>query len=305
MRRRSPAWIAPLAVAGGCFPEVDALERVRPSGAELVVAELVPAPPASDLRYGSAVPTASRADEERGGAWRLAVESEPDGRRARLVAYAARGAADGGRRVLDPFACPGCPASAVSAPDGNGWLVAWRDREGDARVPVVAVFDPRRAEPLRPVRVAPGAAACPRSAPAIAASGERVAVAWIDADARVGAPRRLWIAQSRDAGRSFGPPVELAAGAPEASPAVALFDDGSALAAWLESGRASAEWRVRRVTATGLPGDALTVLPCDDPASVARPRLDLSGGEVRLIVDDPGRGTRRWFRVHALPGGSP
>ena len=59
------------------------------------------------------------------------------------------------------------------------------------------------------------------------------------------------MASSADSGKSFGPPVRLDDVSALGRVDVALLDDGSAAATWIEFAEGKAQFRMRRVTAGG------------------------------------------------------
>jgi hypothetical protein len=99
--------------------------------------------------------------------------------------------------------------------------------------------------------------ACPVNGPAVAARGDRVAVAWFTA---ANAEPRVHAAFSDDAARTFAAPTRVDDGAPAGRPDVVLLDDGTALVSWVErTGGAGTEVRLRRVGRRGEPLETLGV----------------------------------------------
>ncbi len=178
-----------------------------------------------------------------GAAWldgRETVKGEP--MTLRFTTISESGAA--ADLVLDPSVCDCCQTDA--AVTSAGPIVVYRDRTADEvrDISVVRRVDGQWTEP-RPVHEDGWVInACPVNGPAVAAAGDRVAVAWF-----TGSPEpSVMVAFSDDAGATFGPPVRLDEGGAQGRVDVLLLDDGSALAAWLEAGESGAEIRVRRVT---------------------------------------------------------
>ena len=91
---------------------------------------------------------------------------------------------------------------------------------------------------------------------------------------------RSFVAFSQDAGRTFGAPIRLDEGGSLGRVDVALLDDGSAVASWIEFASGSAEFRYRRVSADGRSGPALTVTPMTSDRSAGYPRLAQHGNEL-------------------------
>lgn len=166
-----------------------------------------------------------------------------------------------GNQRLDPDVCSCCP-TAMATIDGEP-AVVYRDRvrnapENDVRD--IAITRKVRGlwEPGRPVHADGwGINACPVNGPAIAASGDAVAVAWFTMAS--GEPE-VRFAFSQNGGESFGMPIRLDGGSGRGYAAVTMVDDGSAVAAWLESPNAGrGQIRVRRVWPDGLLGPSVTV----------------------------------------------
>lgn len=166
-----------------------------------------------------------------------------------------------GNQRLDPDVCSCCPTAMAAS--GGEPLVVYRDRvrnppEDDTRDIAIARKVSGLWAPGRPVhRDGWGINACPVNGPAIAASGDAVAVAWFTMAS--GEPE-VKFAFSQNGGEGFGMPMRLDGGSGRGYTAVTMLDDGSAVAAWLETpdgGRG--EVRVRRVWPDGLLGASVTV----------------------------------------------
>jgi len=97
--------------------------------------------------------------------------------------------------------------------------------------------------------------ACPVNGPAVDARGRDVAVAWFTAP---DVPR-VRLAFSRDAGRTFTPPVEVANGDVVGRVDVVLLEDGRAVVSWLQATPAGAEIRAGRFGPRGAAGPVVTV----------------------------------------------
>src|SRR5262249_35438186 len=98
--------------------------------------------------------------------------------------------------------------------------------------------------------------ACPVNGPALAALGRRAAVAWFNAKADQG---QAFVAFSSDEGRSFGTPVRIDDDASLGRVSVALLEDGSVAAGWIESEGERSQSRVRRVPAAGRRSASTTI----------------------------------------------
>lgn len=113
--------------------------------------------------------------------------------------------------------------------------------------------------------------ACPINGPAVAASGDTVAVAWFTAAEGVARVRASF---SFDGGRTFRDPSDVDDGAPAGRVDVVLLDDGSALVAWLErTGAAGADVRLRRVAPSGRRLETLSATAPFSDRATGFPRL--------------------------------
>jgi hypothetical protein len=183
--------------------------------------------------------------------------------------------------VVDSRVCECCPTAAVRTT--RGVVVAYRDRSaGEVRDVAVARYENGRWTPGKVVHAdnwkIPG---CPVNGPALAASESRVALAWFAAPEN---NARVNVTFSTDGGVTFGAPIRVDDGLPLGRVAVTALDDASVLVGWLEyvkdadgSGGASAHFRVRRVSASGTRGQAITVARVSPDRASGYPRLVRSG----------------------------
>lgn len=149
---------------------------------------------------------------------------------------------------LNTRVCECCPTSvALSA---SGPVVAFRDRSPDeVRDIQVLRFDaPGWAAPVRVHADGWTLDSCPVNGPAVAASGDRVAVAWWSAPGDDG---HAFVAFSADRGKTFGQAVRVDDMASLGHVGVVLLDDGSAVVTWIEFGDDGARLRARRVEPSG------------------------------------------------------
>ena len=179
--------------------------------------------------------------------------------------------------VVDPRTCDCCATDAVIA--GAAPLVVWRDRsEAEIRDIASARWDGAwTSAPL------PGDGweirGCPVNGPAVAAHDAVVAAAWFTG---AGDAQRVMAAFSTDAGRTFGPGVEVAGPTPGVHPVgrvdVALDADDTALVTWLSAEGQDGAVRIRRVAASGAVGEPIAV----GASGTAR----ASGFPTMAVVDD-------------------
>jgi len=90
--------------------------------------------------------------------------------------------------------------------------------------------------------------ACPTNAAAVAAKGDRVAISWFTGAQNM---PRVQIAFSSDSGATFSKPALISTGHAYGYTSIALEDDGSAIASWLEQGQGGTRVLVRQITPAG------------------------------------------------------
>ena len=141
-----------------------------------------------------------------------------------------------------------CCATSVALASG-GPVVAFRDRSPQEvrDIHVVRRDGDTWAEPVPVFASHWQVDSCPVNGPAIAASGNRVALAWFEAPNDEG---RAYVAFSEDGGRVFGKPVRVDDSASLGHVGVVMLDDGAAAVTWLEFDNGS-RFRVRRVEPSG------------------------------------------------------
>ncbi len=179
--------------------------------------------------------------------------------------------------AVDTRVCECCPTAAAVTADGV--IAAYRDRSAEeVRDIYVARFE--NGKWSQPVAVHDDGwkiPACPVNGPMLSARGRNVAIAWYTMKNEKG---HAQIAFSKDAGRSFGPPVVLADADTIGRVDVALLDDGSALASWIEVVDKRGEFKIRRVDSDGRPSASVTVAQLDAGRSSGYPRIAQHGGEL-------------------------
>lgn len=178
---------------------------------------------------------------------------------------------------LDARVCECCPTAAAATADGL--IVAYRDRSAQEvrDIHVSRLENGVWSEPV-PVH-ADGwrIPACPVNGPAVSARGRSVALAWFTMKDQKG---HAQIAFSRDAGRTFGSPIALADGDTIGRVGVALLDDGSAVASWIEVVDQRAEFRIRRVDPAGARSRAIAIAAIETGRGSGYPRLVQHGQEL-------------------------
>jgi hypothetical protein len=177
-----------------------------------------------------------------------------------------------GREIVDELVCDCCqPDRAMTA---SGPVVAYRDRtpeeirdvvvrrhaDGAWQEPVPAGVDNWRIE------------GCPVNGPAIAAAGERVAVAWFTA---AGGSPRVRFASSTDGAASFASAIDLDGAGSFGQVGIVLADDGTAKVSWWRAAQGGGtDLVLRTVAADGSAGEtrvlahSTAVQPIDVPQLV-------------------------------------
>lgn len=204
-------------------------------------------------------------------------------------------AADGklGTEVrLDERTCDCCQNAAAMTSAGP--IVAYRNRSDDARSEdeIRDIYVTRRVGN----KWLPGVAvyrdnwkiaACPVNGPAIAARGNRVALAWFAAP---GDSARVTVAFSDDAGATFGKPVRVDAGNPSGRVDVSLLPDGGALVTWVErTGGDAASVQARRVGRDGKAGVSVTIASTSAARPSGFPQAVITGSSVVFAWTVAGR----------------
>lgn len=203
----------------------------------------------------------------------------PAGEAMQLRAATVDGAGAAESQLLDAAVCDCCATDATAA---EGALVAvYRDRSA-GEIRDVAVVRDAGAGWSEPRVVAPDGwriPGCPVNGPAIAADGQRVAVAWFTAAEE---RPRVRIAFSIDGGASFGPALAVDEARPLGRVDVVAGDDGSAVVSWLGTTADGAVVRLGRFTAAGAAGPALDLGATGASRAAGVPRM-VRDGE-RLVV---------------------
>ncbi len=189
---------------------------------------------------------------------------------------------------IDARVCDCCQTSAVRLEDG-ALVVAYRDRsEGEIRDIAVARFDGQRwSEPRIVHDDRWEIAGCPVNGPAIAADGDRVALAWFTAPGSPPAPK-VRIAFSGDGGLSFAAPIEVNAGRPEGRVDIVFLKDGAALVTWIDTVEGSAQLLARRVDFSGSLGPPIRIASSSAARAGGFPRMASLGSDALITWTEPG-----------------
>jgi hypothetical protein len=179
----------------------------------------------------------------------------------------------GAESIIDQRICDCCQTDvAVTA---RGPVVVYRDRS-DAEIRDIYAVRREGAAWTTPVVVHNDnwkIAGCPVNGPAIAASGDTIAVAWFTAAEDTA---RVKLAYSFDAGATFSPPLRIDGGLPIGRVDVQLGDSARAIVAWLErTDSANAELRLRAVMPNGALSAPVTLAQTSGARSSGFPRMTL------------------------------
>lgn len=178
---------------------------------------------------------------------------------------------------VDLRVCDCCPTTTAVTAEGP--IVAFRDRsETEVRDIFVSRLERGRwTEPVAVFKDDWQINACPVNGPILAARGRAVAIAWFNGKESGG---RAFVAFSSDSGRTFGAPVRVDDNGTLGRVGVDLLEDGSAVVSWIEYSARTAEFRLRRVEASGAKSPAVTVTGLTSDRSSGYPRLARSREEL-------------------------
>ena len=179
---------------------------------------------------------------------------------------------------LDERTCDCCQNAAVVTRAGP--IVAYRNRSSDE---IRDIYVTRRVAGkwIAGVPVHNDGwqiAACPVNGPALAARGDRVALAWFTAP---GDSARVNVAFSNNSGATFGAPTRVDGGDPAGRVDVSLLPDGAALATWVErTGGDVAAIRARRISPQGKAGPPVTIASSSVARASGFPKSVITGSNV-------------------------
>ena len=192
------------------------------------------------------------------------------------------GGAAGSETLVDARVCDCCQTDMALTAAGP--VAVYRDRSPDEvrDIRIVRLVDGVWTEGAIVHDDGWETAACPVNGPAVAARGERVAVAWFTA---AGGVPHVQVAFSDDSGARFGDPVVVDGGNPAGRVDVFMEPGGSALVSWLErTGGESAEVRVRAVHPSGRAGESVSVSVSSGERASGFPRLVGGAGETVVVA---------------------
>lgn len=191
--------------------------------------------------------------------------------------------------LVDDRVCECCPtAAAVTA---NGPIVAFRNRTLDEirDIYVSRLVDGRWTEPTAVHDDQWKIAACPVNGPALSANGETVVIAWFTG---VDDHGQVFAAFSKDAGKTFGPPIRVHDEGAVGRVDVELLQDGSAAVTWIEFAQQRSQFRIRRVDASGGLSPSSNVSAISAGRSSGYPRLARYRDELLFAWTDTSAGSQ-------------
>lgn len=196
--------------------------------------------------------------------------------------------ADGDRQrqaELDARACDCCPTALVAT--ASGMVAAYRDRSpGEIRdIAIVRLADGVWTEPTVPHPDRWRLDGCPVNGPALAARGDRVALAWFAAPDSAS----VRVSVSPDGGATWGEPIRVDDGAPIGRVGVAILDDGRVATTWLERVGDAAEVRLHVSGTTA----SRTIATVASGQATGIPRVVALGDRALVAWTDPGARTLR------------
>jgi hypothetical protein len=191
------------------------------------------------------------------------------------------GAAVAASELVDDTVCDCCSTAALAV--GGTHLVAYRDRTAeeirDVRVATVAAGAPPRSTPAG--RDGWKIEGCPVNGPALARTGELVAVAWFGAPGDRG---HVAAALSSDGGATFGEPVEVDSAQPLGRVALAPMAAGEFALAWHARAGDAAEIRLVRLGVDGAMGAPLALARTSGGRRSGFARLAAAGDGALLVA---------------------
>ena len=202
--------------------------------------------------------------------------------------------------LLDERICDCCQTSAART--SNGLVVAYRDRS-DEEIRDISVVRWQNGIWSAPQTVHEDRwhiLGCPVNGPAVAATGEQVAVTWFTAARNT---PRIKLSFSTDEGQSFGAPIQIDDGLPIGRLDTILLQDGSALVSWIENTDDGAEIRVRRVYPDGTPDAPSVVAGTSASRASGVPRIARNGNAVYIAWTEAGTHPSIRTAVATLSGG--
>jgi hypothetical protein len=196
--------------------------------------------------------------------------------------------------AVDLRVCECCPTAAAVTSEGP--IIAYRDRSPKEirDIYISRLVNGKWSDPVAVHEDNWHIAACPVNGPALSADGRRVAIAWFTAKGDQG---HAFAAFSNDAGKTFSKPVQLDDVSALGRVDIALLDDGSAVATWIEFAEGRAQFKMRRVSADGSKTNAATVSSLTASRASGYPRMARQGNELVFAWTESSAGPSQPSRV--------
>jgi hypothetical protein len=198
------------------------------------------------------------------------------------------------REIVDELVCDCCQVNMATAAAGP--VVAYRDRTPEEIRDIVVRrhADGAWSEPVAVAADGWHIEGCPVNGPAIAATGDSVAVAWFTA---AGNNPRVRFARSSDGARSFAPAVDVDGAGPFGQVGLLLERDGRAIVTWWRRATGGGlDLAARAVAPDGSLGELHVLTHSSEAQPIDVPQLIAAGADalVAWTTLDPGGA------VHAL-----
>lgn len=192
---------------------------------------------------------------------------------------------------LDGLVCDCCQTDAAAIPGGA--IVVYRDRtEAEIRdIHAIRYVNDEWSDPVSVNADGWKIDACPVNGPAVAASGNDVAVAWFTAS---GGEPKVQVAFSHDGGRLFSSPVRVDNGRPLGRVDIVLQPESGAWVSWMEAGDGGAQLRLRAVDSQGEINEGISVTAMHRSRAAGFPRMTLlDDGRLLFAWTEAGESGRR------------
>lgn len=189
---------------------------------------------------------------------------------------------------IDTRVCECCPTTAAVTSDGV--IAAFRNRTEDEirDIYVSRLENGKWSEPKAVHNDNWKISGCPVNGPMLSARGRDVVIAWFTGKVE---PGQVFVAFSKDAGRTFAAPIRVDDTASLGRVDVELMPDGSAVATWIESIERRTEFRMRRIESSGAKGPVTKIADIGSSRTSGYPRLARQGNELVFAWIESGPAT--------------
>jgi hypothetical protein len=188
--------------------------------------------------------------------------------------------------VLDPLVCDCCTTGITATADGLALVYRDRTPEEIRDIVVRREHDGVWSEPVQAGPDHWEIEGCPVNGPAIAARGERVAVAWFTAP---NGRSRVRFAASTDGAASFASAVDVDTGSPIGHVGVTLVDERIAFVSWWRpAANGGAQFAVRSVDFDGMLGPVQVVATSVSSRPEDVPQIAQVGNKLLFAWTDSG-----------------